>query len=80
MAARGQLFCLVIVDLSSAYLATSLAHVRLLASVDSGMHSESTALDELLATIWVVANMRTNATVNAFYSELAQESYQMGSG
>ena len=65
-----------IVDWSSAYLATSLAHVRLLASVDSGVHSESTALDELLATIWVVANMRTNATVNAFYSKLAQESLE----
>lgn len=67
-----------IVDWSSAYLATSLAHMRLLASVDSGVHCESTALDKLLATIWVVANMRTNATVNAFYSKLAQESLQRG--
>jgi hypothetical protein len=49
-----------------AYLSATLAHVRLLTGVDALVHSQGGALDELLATVGVVAHVRTDAAVNAF--------------
>jgi hypothetical protein len=48
------------------YLATSLAHVRLLAGVDALVHGEGGALDELLAAVRVVAHVRADAAVDTF--------------
>ena len=49
------------------YLAATFTHVRLLAGVYAGVHCQSTALDELLATAWVVADVWADAAVNAFW-------------
>jgi len=48
-----------------AYLSASLAHVRLLAGVHARVHSERRALDELLAAAWVIADVWSDAAVNA---------------
>jgi hypothetical protein len=48
------------------YLSTSLAHVRLLAGVDTLVHSQSRALDELLAAVGVVAHVRADTAVDTF--------------
>lgn len=48
-------------------LATALALVRLLAGVDTTVDGQSRALDELLAAAREVADMRTDASVNAFW-------------
>lgn len=45
--------------------------MRLLASVDSGMHSQGRALYELLITSWVITDMRTDAAVNSLWYTLA---------
>ena len=47
------------------HLAATLAHMRLLASVHARMHSQSTALNELLATAGVITHMRSDTAVNA---------------
>lgn len=53
-----------------AYLPASLAHVRLLSRVDTLVHSKGGSLDELLTTSGVVADMRPNAAVDAFCSQV----------
>jgi hypothetical protein len=40
--------------------------MRLLASVYAGVDCQSTALNELLATTWVVADVWADTAVNAF--------------
>lgn len=47
-------------------LGAGLTMVRLLACVDSLMHSQGRSLNELLATARPVADMRSNTTVDAF--------------
>lgn len=49
------------------YLSTALAHVGLLSSVNSRMYCQSRALDELLATAWMLAHVWPYARVNSFY-------------
>lgn len=49
-------------------LGAGFAVVRFLASVHSLMYGQSRSLDELLPTVWPVAHMRSDATVNAFVS------------
>lgn len=49
-----------------AYLATALAHVRLLARVNTLMHRQGRTLDELLAAVGVVAHMGADAAVDTF--------------
>ena len=49
-----------------AYLSTTLTHVRLLASVDTLVDRQGGTLDELLAAVGVVANMRADAAVDTF--------------
>lgn len=49
--------------------------VRLLACVDSLMHSQGRSLNELLATAGPVANMRSNTTVDAFWRMLVLSLY-----
>ena len=51
---------------SGTHLATSLAHMRLLAGVYARMHSQSAALNELFATAGVIAHVRSDATVDTF--------------
>jgi hypothetical protein len=48
------------------YLSTSLAHVRLLASVDTLVDGQGGALDELLAAVGVVAHVRADTAVDTF--------------
>ena len=48
------------------YLATSLAHMRLLAGVDSLMDSQGRTLDKLLVATRMITYMRSHTTVNAF--------------
>ena len=48
------------------YLSATFTHVRLLASVNARVHSQGTALNELLATAWVVADVRADTAVDAF--------------
>lgn len=50
-----------------AYLSAALAHVRLLAGVDTLMDSQGRTLNELLATGRIVADVGTNAAMDAFY-------------
>jgi hypothetical protein len=50
------------------YLSTSLALVRFLASVHPLVHRESRSLDELLPTVWVVADMWSDTTVDSLMS------------
>lgn len=62
-------------------LATTLAHMRLLASVNSRMNGKRRSLDELLPTTRMIANMRTNTTVNAFMaSEVATSGKPLAAG
>ena len=48
------------------YLSTTLTHVRLLAGVDALMDGQRGSLDELLAAVGVVANVRADAAVDTF--------------
>lgn len=48
------------------YLATSLAHVRLVTGVDTCVYSQGRPLDELLATVGPLAHMGSLAAVDAF--------------
>ena len=48
------------------YLAATLAHMRLLTGVHTGVDSQSTALNELLTTAGVIAHVGSDATVNTF--------------
>ena len=48
------------------YLSTSLAHVRLLTSVDTLVNREGGALNELLAAVGVVAHVRADTAVDTF--------------
>lgn len=56
-----------------AYLAATLTHVGLLARVDTLMNRQGRALDELLPAVGVLAHMRTDATVDAFWVLLVTE-------
>jgi hypothetical protein len=47
-------------------LSTSLTHMRLLASVDTLVDRQGGTLDELLAAVGVIANMRADAAVDTF--------------
>ena len=53
------------------YLATSLAHMRLLAGMDSLMDSQGRTLDELLVTTRMITYMRSHTTVNTFCHEIS---------
>lgn len=48
-----------------AYLSTSFTHVRLLSSVYSLVNGKSGTLDELLAAVWIVADMWPHSGVDA---------------
>lgn len=50
-----------------AYLATALAHVRFLTGVDPLVDCQSGPLDELLAAVREVADVRPDATVDALW-------------
>lgn len=50
----------------NSYLAASLTHVGLLASVNTLMNGQGRTLNELLAAVWVIANMRADAAVDTF--------------
>lgn len=59
-----------------AHLAATFAHVWLLSSVYSLMDGESGTLDELLAAVWVVADMWSHSGMDALCSwVLARSSY-----
>jgi len=49
------------------YLAAALTHVGLLASVDTLVNRQRRPLDELLAAVGVIAHVRADTTVDAFY-------------
>jgi hypothetical protein len=49
-----------------AYLAAALAHVRLFASVYTLVDCQRRTLDELLAAVGIIADVRPYAAVNAF--------------
>lgn len=49
----------------SAHLSTTLTHVRLLSSVDSLVDGQGRPLDELLAAVGVVADMRPHSGVDS---------------
>lgn len=51
----------------SAYLATTLTHVRLLSGVDSLMDSKSRSLNELLSAVGEIANVRADSAVDTFW-------------
>jgi hypothetical protein len=53
-------------DARRTYLSTSLAHVGLLASVDTLMDGQGRALDELLPAVGVIAHVRTDPAVDTF--------------
>jgi hypothetical protein len=53
------------------YLSTTFAHVRLLASVNAGVHCQSTALNELLATTRMVADVWADTAVDAFWKQVS---------
>jgi len=48
-------------------LATTFAHMRLFTSMNTLMDGQSGSLNELFPTVWKVANVRPNATVDSFY-------------
>lgn len=58
------------------HLPASLTHVRLLASVYSRVDGESRALYELLATSWVVADVRSDAGVDTLCQRGQQSQLQ----
>lgn len=47
------------------YLSTTLTHVRLLASVHTRVHCQRRALNELLATAWVITDVWPYTAVDA---------------
>jgi hypothetical protein len=47
------------------YLSASLAHVRLFTGMNAHMHSQRGSLNELLAAVRVVTNVRPNTAVNS---------------
>lgn len=51
----------------SAYLSTSLTHMRLFTRMYSHVYGQGGALNELLAAIWMFTDMGSDTTVNAFY-------------
>lgn len=52
------------------YLAATLAHMRLLTSVNTLVNGQSRALDELFPTVGIVADVWPDTTVNSFYQSL----------
>lgn len=56
-----------------AYLATALAHVRLLSRVNTLVYSQRRPLDELLAAVGEVADVGADAGVNALYFTVRQQ-------
>lgn len=52
-------------------LATSLTHVRLLSGMHTRVYGQGGALNELLATSWVVANVWANTAVDTLCERLA---------
>jgi hypothetical protein len=54
------------------YLATSLAHVRLLARVDARVNRQGTPLNELFAAAGMLADMGSDAAVDAFYTRISK--------
>lgn len=62
-------------------LGTRLAVVRLLASVNSLMHSQGRPLDELLSTVGPVTHMRSNTAVDALVaSEITSSREALSAG
>lgn len=57
----------------SAYFAAALTHVRFLASVDSGVHREGRALNELLVAAWMITHMWSHAGMDAFCMRVNNE-------
>lgn len=53
--------------MESSYLAATFAHVRLLAGVHTLMDGQGRPLDKLLAAVGVLADVRTNAAVDALW-------------
>lgn len=53
------------------YLSATLTHMGLLARVDTLVNSQGGALDELLAAVGVLAHVRADTTVDAFWKMLA---------
>ena len=49
------------------YLSTSFTHMRFLASVDALMDGQSRTLNKLLATVRVLAHVRSNTAVDTLY-------------
>lgn len=52
--------------MAGTYLSAALTHVRLLAGVNTLVHSQSRPLDELLAAVGILAHVRTDAAMDAF--------------
>ena len=50
-------------------LATSLAYMRFLSSVDPRMNRQSRSLYELFSTSWPFTRMRADTAVYAFYNK-----------
>jgi hypothetical protein len=53
------------------YLATTLAHVRLLAGVDTLMNRQCRSLNKLLAAVLKITHVRADTAVNAFYRKVS---------
>lgn len=58
-----------------AHLAATFTHVWLLSSVHSLMDGESRTLDELLAAVWVVADVWPHSSVDALCSRVLAQSF-----
>jgi len=50
-----------------AYLATTLTHVRLLASMDTLMNGQGRSLNKLFAAVGVLAHVRADATMDTLW-------------
>jgi hypothetical protein len=53
------------------YLATSLAHMGLLASVHSLMDGQGRTLNELLVATRMITDVRSDTTVDSFYRKIS---------
>jgi len=63
------------------WLAAAFTHVRFLSRVNSLMNSEGRTLDELLATVGEVADVRANTAMNAFVAgEITASSKALAAG
>lgn len=57
----------------NAYLAATFAHVGFFAGMDACVYSQRGPLDKLLVATGIVADMRSNATVDPFCAQISKK-------